>query len=379
MPRDYYEVLGVEKGASKTDIKKAYRQLAKKYHPDVNKSDDAEEKFKEVQEAYEILSDDQKRTAYDQYGHAGTSGFGAGGFEGFPGSADFSGADFSGFGDFSDIGSIFDSFFGGGFSRGSSKERVSRGQDIQVKLELDFEEAIFGDDKVIEYKRRTLCRDCNGSGAKNGDSVKTCPQCKGTGTVTRVQRSFIGTIQTRTTCPMCSGQGKIIKEKCEKCGGNGYKETKETLKFKIPKGTPDGLILKFKERGHTGKNGGGYGDLYIQIEVKPHKIFERRGDDIYLESEIDVVTAVLGDEITVPTVHGEVKIKIKPGTQSGTVLRLSGKGAPKIRGNGNGDQYIKIQIKIPKRLTREQKTLWEKLGKTKNKNGSIIDSLFNRS
>ncbi len=376
MPRDYYEVLGVEKGASKTDIKKAYRQLAKKYHPDVNKSNDAEEKFKEVQEAYEILSDDQKRTAYDQYGHAGTSGFGAGGFEGFPGASDFSGADFSGFGDFSDIGSIFDSFFGGGFSRSRNRQRAAKGQDIQVKLELDFEEAIFGNDKSIEYKRKIYCKECNGSGAKNGESMETCSQCKGSGRITRVQRSFIGTIQTQSICPACKGQGKIIKEKCERCKGKGYIEKQEVLKFKIPKGTPDGLVLKFKERGHAGINGGGYGDLYIQIEVKPHKLFERRGDDIYLENEIDVTSAVLGDEISVPTVHGDVNIKIKPGTQSDTVLRLSGKGAPKLRGSGNGDQYVKIKVKIPKRLSKEQKSLWEQIGKTKGKRGNIIDNLF---
>ncbi len=296
--RDYYEVLGVSRNASKQEIKKAYRQLAKKYHPDVNKAPDAEDKFKEVQEAYEVLSDDQKRAAYDQFGHAGTSGFGPGGFEGFQDAQDFAGFDFSGFGDFTDIGSIFDQFFGGAFGgRRKSSFSATKGQDIQVKLELEFEEACFGGEETILYKRRVHCDKCNGSGAMNGTSMAVCDQCGGEGRVTRIQRTMIGVIQTTTTCPRCHGEGRVIKERCSNCFGEGVIEKKETLKLKIPKGTPDGLMLRFKGKGNAGLNGGEYGDLYIQIEVKPHSIFERRGNDIYLKKDIDIVTAVLGGEI----------------------------------------------------------------------------------
>lgn len=373
--RDYYEVLGVDKSASKAEIKKAYRQLAKKYHPDMNKAPDAEEKFKEVQEAYEVLSDDQKRSAYDQFGHAGTSGFqGAGGF---PGASDFQGFDFGDLGDFADIGSIFDSFFGGAFGRGrGTRRRAERGADIQVKLELGFEDAVFGKEEVIKYKRRVHCEKCNGSGAKDGTSKETCSACKGQGRVTRVQRTFIGTVQTTTVCPTCKGSGEVIKEKCQECNGQGQVEKVEELKLKIPKGTPDGLVLRFREKGQAGVNGGGYGDLYVQIEVKPHKIFERRGDDIYLDREIEVISAVLGGEFEVPTLHGEVKVKVKPGTQPGTILRLSGKGAPKLRGSGNGDQYIRLRVNVPKRLTKEQRKLWEELYKVKDKKGGVLDGLF---
>ncbi|MBU0976114.1 MAG: molecular chaperone DnaJ [Patescibacteria group bacterium] len=370
--RDYYEVLELEKGASKEEIKKAYRKHAKKYHPDVNKASDAEEKFKEVQEAYETLYDDQKRSAYDQYGHAGTSGFSGG----FGGTQDFSGADFSNMGDFSDIGSIFDSFFGGAFGREQRSPGNQRGEDLQVRLTLEFEEAVFGKEHVLRYNRRVNCKKCNGSGAKNGTSTETCSQCKGRGRVMRVQRSFLGTIQTAAVCPACRGQGHIIKEKCEECNGNGILEKGEEIKLKIPQGTPDGLVLRFKEKGNAGANGGGYGDLYIQIEVKPHKEFERSGNDIYIERDIDVLTAVLGDTIEIPTVHGNVKVKVKEGTQPDTILKLSGKGAPKLRGSGNGDQYVKLKIIIPKRLNKNQKKLWEEIKSTSKGKGGILDGLF---
>ena len=370
--RDYYEVLGVEKTATIKEIKRAYRNLAKKYHPDVNKSADAEDKFKEVQEAYEILSDEQKRSAYDQYGHAGTSGF-QGGYDGFPGGADFSGFDFSGMGDFADIGSIFDSFFGGGRQRRQS--RAQTGEDLKVRIELEFEDAVFGTEKNIKYGRVVYCPDCNGSGAKKGSSMETCSQCKGSGQVTRVSRTFIGAIQTTTVCPTCRGKGKVIKEKCEKCGGDGRLNTTEVIKMKIPKGTPDGLVIRLREKGNAGQNNGGYGDLYVQIDVKPHDLFERRGDDIYIEKDIAAVQAVLGGEIEVETIHGNVKVKVKAGTQPGTIVRLTGKGAPKLRGKGNGDQYIQLNVQIPKKLSREQKKLWEALAETKGKKG-FMNSLF---
>jgi molecular chaperone DnaJ len=374
--RDYYDILGVNKNASKEEIKKAYRKLAKTYHPDVNKASNAEEKFKEVQEAYEVLSDDQKRSAYDQFGHAGTSGFGTGGYEGFQDASNFSGFDFSGFGDFTDIGSIFDSFFGGSFGRSRTRQRAESGSDIQIKLVLDFDEAIFGGDKTVKYKRHIICDKCNGSGAKNGTSTETCSQCKGNGRITRVQRSFIGTIQTTTACHFCKGTGKVTKEKCTFCNGKGLILKEELMKFNIPKGTPDGLVLRFRERGEAGINGGGYGDLYIQIEVKPHKIFERRGDDIYLEKEIDVITAVLGGEIKTPTVHGEITLKIKPGIQSGTILRLTNEGAPKLKGDGNGNQYVQIKIITPRKLTKEQKILWEQLRNLQKQKKSFFNNLF---
>jgi molecular chaperone DnaJ len=364
--RDYYEVLGINKNASKEEIKKAYRLLAKKYHPDVNKASDAEEKFKEIQEAYEILSNDQKRSAYDQFGHAGTSGF-QGGFDGYNQASDFSNFDFGNMGDFADIGSIFDSFFGGGF-RGTKKRNASaKGGDIQVRIELKFEEAVFGNEKIIQYKRRTICKDCNGSGAKNGTSTETCSDCHGEGRVTQIQRTFIGSIRTTSVCSRCGGSGKVIREKCETCGGRGFSESTEELKLRIPKGTPDGLVLRFREKGHAGVNGGGYGDLYVQIDVKPHQLFERRGDDIYLTKDINIETAVLGGDIEVPTIHGDVKVKVKTGTQVGTILRLSKKGAPKLRGNSFGDQYIQLNIKIPKRLSQKQKELWRELKKESSK------------
>ncbi len=371
--QDYYKTLGISKEASKQDIKKAYRKMAKKYHPDVNKSADAEDKFKKVQEAYEVLSDDQKRKAYDQFGHAGTSGFEGGGFDGFPQDGGFSSADF---GDFADIGSIFDSFFGGAFGGDRTRESQA-GSDLQTKVTLEFEEAVFGAEKVVKYERIRQCKKCNGSGAKDGTSIETCKECNGEGRVTRVQKSFIGTIQTTSACPACNGKGKTIKEKCDNCGGDGNIKEQEEIKLKIPKGTPDGLMLRFKGKGNAGPNGGGYGDLYVQIEVKPHNEFERQGADIYLDREIDVTTAVLGGEIKVPTLHGKVTVKVKSGTQPGSILKLSGKGAPKLRGSGNGNQYIRLKIQIPKKLSKNQKKLWKKLQAVKDEKGGIINNLFN--
>lgn len=372
--RDYYEVLGVDRNASKEEIKKAYRKKAKEYHPDRNKAADAEEKFKEVQEAYEVLSDQQKRAAYDQYGHAGTSGFQGGfeGFEGFSNMGDFSNFDFGGF---SDIGSIFDTFFGGE-SRRSSRRRQKKGRDIQINLEISFEEAIFGTEKKISYKRITFCESCKGTGAKSASSRVKCNYCNGTGSITRVSQTFLGSIQTRTICPSCHGEGEVIREKCEKCNGAKYVEKVEELNLKIPQGTPDGLVLRFREKGNAGENGGSFGDLYIQFDVKPHHIFERRGNDIYIEQDIDVVTAVLGGEVSVPTIQGDVTLKIKAGTQPGTILRLSGKGAPNIRGGKNGDQFIKINVVIPKSLSREEKKIWSEIQNLRNKKKSGFFSSF---
>lgn len=361
--RDYYEVLGVSKQASKQEIKKAYRKLVKEYHPDKNKSPDAEGKFKEVQEAYDILNDDQKRKAYDQFGHAGTEGFGSQG-----------GGTYNYSGNYEDLSDILNQFFGGfgdfgGFSgfgspyRRSSRTTSSRGSDIEVTLNIDFLEAVFGSEKNIRYTKNTSCKSCKGTGAKNGTSKKTCETCKGQGVISHIQNTFIGQIRTQSICPTCHGTRETIDEFCEECGGKGILKTSEDFKIKIPPGIPDGVILRFKDKGNSGKNGGVAGDLYINIEVTPHEIFERRGDDIYMEQEIDAITAILGDTIKVPTVQGEIDMKIPEGTQPNKVFKLSGRGGIRFKNGGNGDQYVKIIIKIPKNLNRKQKQKLEEFRK----------------
>lgn len=360
--RDYYEILGVGKNASKPEIKSAYRKLAKKYHPDRNKEPDAETKFKEVQEAYEILFDDQKRAAYDKYGHAGTQGFG--GFGGFDGSS----AGFEGMGfDFGGLGDIFEQFFGGGFggfSSANNASRQSRGQDIAASLKLTFAEAVFGVEKELVYTRREQCQSCNGTGAKNGSAFNTCKTCQGQGRVTQVQRTFLGNIQTVANCPTCKGEGKIIDEKCPACKALGYIEKNTNFKIKVPPGIPDGVTLKFRERGHSGQKGGTYGDLFIDIEVEADDNLERRGNDIYTQIEIDTVDAVLGAKVQIPTVRGMDTLNIPAGTQSETVIKMAGKGGPKFKGSGNGDQYVRLIVTVPRKLTREQKQLWEQLKAT---------------
>ncbi|MCA9386058.1 molecular chaperone DnaJ [Candidatus Dojkabacteria bacterium] len=354
--RDYYEVLGVSKSADKKEIKKAYRQLAKKYHPDKNKAEDAETKFKEVQEAYDTLSDEQKRKAYDQFGHAGTQGFGggAGGFNA------------QGFNP-EDLNDIFGQFFGGqgfgGFSQQGygGRRPQQRGSDIEATLRLDFNEAIFGVEKTIHYQRREVCNPCDGTGAKDGTSKKTCTRCSGSGVIRQVQNTFLGQIQTQGVCPQCEGTGEEIDEKCSTCSGDGY-TTKETdFLIKIPPGIPDGVTLRFRERGNAGARGGGIGDLFINIDVSADEELERRGDDIYSETTIDVVTATIGGSIQIRTVHGDITLKIPTGTQPGKVFRLSEKAGPKFKGRGNGDHYVKILVEVPKKLSKKEKNLWEQL------------------
>lgn len=354
--RDYYDVLKIKKGASKQEIKSAYRRLAKEFHPDRNKASDAEAKFKEVQEAYDILSDEQKRTAYDQYGHAGTQGFG-GGYD-YSGGFDFN--DFSGFGD------IFDQFFGGSYSgfgggAGRPTSTSKRGRDIEATLKLEFMDAVFGAEKTIEYARQGQCDICKGSGAQKGSSPIICPTCKGQGQVSRTQQTFLGNFQTVTACPECKGEGKIIKNKCPNCSGDGVKSESTTFKVKVPQGIPDGVTLKFAGRGNAGVKGGEFGALFLNIEVKPHDKFERRGDDIYLEVEIDASIATLGTSSKIPTVHGEKELVIPAGTQPESILRMEGLGSPRFRGKGNGDQYVKVQVVIPKKLSDKQRKLWEEL------------------
>ncbi|MEO6728719.1 MAG: molecular chaperone DnaJ [Candidatus Dojkabacteria bacterium] len=354
--KDYYESLGVSKSASKEEIKKAYRKLAKEYHPDKNKNAGAEDRFKEVQEAYDNLSDAQKRQAYDQYGFAGSQAFGGGSPYG-GGQGGFSA-------DFGDLGDLLGNFFGGGLGgfggAPSGGTRNNRGNDLELTLQVEFLDAIFGKEIEIEYKRKILCDKCNGTGSKDGKK-KTCHTCEGKGQVRQMQNTFFGTMQVVTECPTCHGNGQEISEKCEKCKGSGVNAEKDIFKMNIPAGIPDGVTLKFSGRGNTGENSGTSGDLYVSIEVKSHPILERRGDDIYMDKEIDVVTAVLGGEVTIPTVHGDVIMKIPSGTQPEKVLRLKSKGGPKFRGNGEGDQYIKLLVKVPTSLSKKDKELWTKL------------------
>lgn len=345
--RDYYEVLGVEKGASKQDIKKAYRKLARKYHPDVNKEADAEDKFKEATEAYEVLSDDQKRTQYDQFGHAGAEGQGFGGFGG-------GGADFGGFGD------IFDMFFGGG-GRRRDPNAPRQGADLQYTMTLEFEEAVFGKDTEIQIPKEEECETCHGSGAKPGTSPDTCSQCNGTGQLKVEQDLGFTRIVNKRVCNNCSGTGKIIKDKCKTCGGAGKVKHRKKINVSIPAGVDDGQQLRVSGQGEPGINGGPPGDLYVVFSIRPHEFFERDGDDIFCEMPVTFTQAALGDDIEVPTLHGKVKLKVPTGTQTGTKFRLKGKGVPNVRGYGQGDQHIKIRVITPTKLSQRQKDLLKEL------------------
>ncbi|RAU94191.1 molecular chaperone DnaJ [Paenibacillus sp. YN15] len=341
--RDYYEVLGVEKGASAEDIKKAFRKAARQYHPDVNKAADAEEKFKEAKEAYDVLSDDQKRATYDRYGHVDPNqGMGGGGF---------SGQDFSGFGD------IFDMFFGGGGGQRRNPNAPQRGNDLQYSMTIEFKEAVFGKELDITIPRTESCETCHGSGAKPGTRPETCGVCKGTGQQEVVQNTAFGRIVNRRVCSACNGQGTIIKDKCNDCHGTGKVKKQRKIHVKIPAGVDDGAQLRVSGEGEAGSKGGPPGDLYIVIRVKSHDFFEREGDDIYCEVPLTFAQAALGDEIEIPTLTEKVKLKIPAGTQTGTFFRLKGKGVPRLRGYGQGDQHVKVVVVTPSNLTDEQKEL----------------------
>ncbi|RDU35430.1 molecular chaperone DnaJ [Neobacillus piezotolerans] len=344
--RDYYEVLGVGKGASKDEIKKAYRKLSKQLHPDVNKEPDADEKFKEVKEAYETLSDDQQRAHYDQFGHTDPNQ----GFGGFGGGADFGG----GFGGFEDI---FNSFFGGGAARRRDPNAPRQGADLQYTMSVTFEEAAFGKEAEIEIPRDETCGTCHGSGAKPGTHPETCGHCHGTGQLNVEQNTPFGRIVNRRVCSYCNGTGKEIKHKCTTCGGEGKVRKRRKINVKIPAGIDDGQQLRMSGQGEAGVNGGPPGDLYVVFHVKPHEFFERDGDDVYCEMPLTFVQASLGDEIEVPTLHGKVKLKIPAGTQTGTKFRLRGKGIPNVRGYGTGDQHVIVRIITPTKLTDKQKQL----------------------
>ncbi|RDW21757.1 molecular chaperone DnaJ [Oceanobacillus chungangensis] len=341
--RDYYEVLGLEKNATPEEIKKAYRKLARKYHPDVNKEAGAEEKFIEVKEAYEVLSDDSKRSQYDQFGHAGASGQGFGGFGGSQ--------DFGGFGD------IFDMFFGGGGGRRRDPNAPSQGADLQYTMVLDFEEAIFGKQVDINIPKEENCDTCNGSGAKPGTKPKTCSHCNGSGQLNQEQNTPFGKVVNRRVCHHCQGTGKIIPEKCNTCGGSGRVKKNKKININIPAGIDEGQQIRVAGKGEAGLNGGPAGDLFVVIQIRSHEFYEREGDNIYCELPVTFAQAALGDEMEVPTVHGKVKLKVPAGTQTGKTFRLRGKGAPNVRGRGQGDQYVKVRVMTPTNLTDKQKSL----------------------
>lgn len=354
--RDYYEVLGVSRDASDAEIKKAYRKLSKTYHPDINKEAGAEEKFKEVSEAYEVLSDSQKRAAYDQYGHAANDpNFGGGGFGGF-GGASYGGAGF-GFED------IFEQFFGGGGQSRQNPNAPRRGSDLQYRVTLTFEEAIFGKEETVTYNRNEECHTCHGSGAKAGTSPVTCHKCHGSGAVQVEQNTPFGRVMTQRQCDVCGGSGQEIKEKCETCHGAGIESKQHSVKVTVPAGVENDQQIRLSGQGEAGQNGGPYGDLYVVFRVQPSDKFERDGTEIYYELPISFVQAALGDEIKVPTVHGAVKLKVPAGTQTDTSFRLRGKGAPSIRGNYTGDQHVKVKVVTPKKLSDKERELFQSLAK----------------
>lgn len=347
--KDYYEVLGVDKSASEEEIKKAFKKLALKYHPDRNPDNkEAEEKFKEINEAYQVLSDSEKRQRYDQFGTADFNGQGFGGDGGFGG---FGGFDFGG-----GFGDIFSDIFGGGFSSGGrSKNAPRKGADLEYTLRISFEEAVFGCEKEISVTRKEKCETCKGTGAKAGSSPKTCSRCGGTGHI-RVQRQTpIGVVQTSSTCNVCGGKGTIIEQPCDSCKGTGKVRKTRKITVNIPAGVDDGNVMPLRGQGEAGENGGPAGDLYINIRVAPDKVFKRQGFDIHMETHISFGKAALGTEVKVPTVDGEVTYKIPAGTQGGTVFRLKGKGVPRVNSTGRGDHYVKVIVDVPKSLSEKQK------------------------
>ena len=353
--RDYYESLGLQKGASDDEIKKAFRKLAKENHPDLHPGDKAcEERFKEINEAYEVLSDPDKRAKYDQYG-----------FAAFDPNAGFGGGFGGGFGDFGDLGDILGNIFGGfGFGGGGTRSRSGpmRGESVNVRLSISFEEAAFGCSKEIRIPRVEDCEDCRGTGAKPGTSPEPCPDCGGSGVVRTQQRTPFGVMASTTDCRRCGGTGKIVKDPCPKCNGKGKVQRQRTISVNIPAGIDDGQTISLRGQGHAGSNGGSAGDLLITVLVKAHALFEREGASVLLDLPISFVQAALGAEVEVPTLDGKVKYTIPEGTQTGTTFRLRGKGIPYLNGNGRGDQYVTVHIETPKNLTREQKELLRKFG-----------------
>lgn len=368
MSKDYYNILGVSKDASDEEIKKAYRKMAHKYHPDKQGGNEA--RFKEANEAYQVLSDKEKRSQYDQYGQtfeqAQSQGGGFSGFEGFRDFSSFAeGFDFNfggGQGGFSDIfGDIFQQAGFGTGARGGRGRRRSRGEDIQVDIEITFQEMASGIEKEMELYKRVKCSRCEGEGVEPGSKKAECPTCRGEGQIKTSRRTVLGTFQQTSVCPDCQGEGKIPEKKCEKCGGGGRTREYEKIKIKIPPGIRDGQTIRLENMGEAGEKGGEAGDLYVNVHVLPDKRFSRDGDDIHSEGRISFSQAALGDKISIDTIGGEVKLKIPAGTQSGETFRLKGHGVKHLSRFGYGDHYVKIQVETPKNLTREQRELFEKL------------------
>ena len=365
--KDYYKILGVGKNATKEEVKASYKKLAKQYHPDLNKSADATEKFKEINEAAAVLGDDQKKAQYDQFGSSGPQfqGGGASGFEGF----DFSDimSDIGGFG--FDFDSIFENVFGGGKRSGRSRRR-QRGSDLRYDLEIELEDAAFGAAKTISIPRLEECPKCRGTGAENPNDIASCPDCGGKGTATRTQRTPFGLFSTTSTCRKCKGQGKYVKNACHECRGRGAVQKTRKLEVKIPAGAVDGINLRIQGGGEAGERGTASGDLYVVINIKPHKIFERRNSSIYIKVPISFATASLGGEIEVPTLKGKASLKIPAGTQSNTVFRMGHLGIPDLHSHHVGDENVEVIISVPEKLTKKQKQLLEEFEKeNKGKKG----------
>ena len=345
--RDYYEVLGVSKTATEDELKKAYRRLAKQYHPDLHPDDkEAEARFKELNEAYAVLSDSNSRAKYDQFGHAGVDpNFGAGGgWSGFEG----------GFADF-DLGSIFDSFFGGGGASSRARTGPQKGESLRASVMISFEEAAFGCEKEITVNRMETCDDCGGTGSAKGTTAEVCSECHGSGTIRTQRQTPMGVFSSTTTCPKCHGTGKIILQPCKTCKGAGSVRRQRKIAVNIPAGIDDGQVISLRGQGNSGKRGGPAGDLLISVGVRPHPLFKREGNAVYCEAPITFTQAALGAELEIPTIDGKVKYTLPEGTQTGTTFRLRGKGIPNLHGKGRGDQYVTVVVEVPRNLTQTQK------------------------
>ena len=346
--RDYYELLGVSRDASEDALKRAFRKLARQYHPDVNKSPDAEVRFKEIGEAYGVLSDPQKRRIYDQFGHAGLDGQGYGGFEGF--------------GSFADIFEQFDTFFGGA-ARGRTRRGPQRGADLRYDLTITFEEAVFGTERTLEIPRFETCGVCKGSGAEPNTEPTICPQCKGSGEMRRVQQSVFGQFVNVTTCGRCHGEGRLISTPCHECRGQGRVRKSRKLTVKIPAGVDSGQQIRLSGEGESGAKGGATGNLFVVLEVKPHPFFKREGSDIFFELPICFAQAALGDQVEVPTIDGSEMLTVPAGTQTGKTFRLREKGIAHLRGMGRGDEYVTVRVRTPTQLSARERLLFEELAK----------------
>lgn len=363
MAKDYYDILGVDKNSTKEDIKKAYKKLAKQYHPDINKNSDAEHKFKEINEAASVLGDDEKRSQYDQFGNADAyKQAGGGGF------------DTRGFGDFAsfDFGDIFDQFFsgGGGFSRSRRGQR--QGSSLRVDVEIRLEEAATGTKKTLNIPRIEKCPECGGSGAESEDDVKKCSECNGAGVSRKTQRTPFGMFATTVTCASCRGKGTVIEKECQECDGTGVVKKTRKIEVNIPAGAEEGTNLRIRGEGEAGEHGTESGDLYVVIHVKEHNTFEREGDNIHVKVPISFATAALGGEIEVPTLEGHAKLKIPQGTQTGTVFRMRGKGIPFLHGSGKGDENVEVIVEVPEKLTAKQKELLQEFEKAGKKKGFLF-------